>query len=121
MDVPPSATHEQSAMSDSHETVDVIKELRLRRWARAHYVPSEQRGKTWHCVVLDEMHRRDAELQAEKADAQAAQQTGIFAYVPLMPDNFRRLHPSHAGYADPQILRRSAEVEQSVEVFIDLR
>ncbi|MEX2287625.1 MAG: hypothetical protein WD648_11085 [Planctomycetaceae bacterium] len=108
-------------MADTNGAVDVIKELRLRRWARGHYLPAEQRGNTWHLIVLDEMRRRDAELQAEQAEVRAAQQTGIFAYVPLMPDSIRRLHPSHAGFADPQILHCAVEVEQSIEVFIDLR
>ena len=108
-------------MADLHGTVDVIKELRLRRWARGHFVPAEQRGNTWHPIVLDEMRRRDAELQAEEAKVRAAQQTGIFAYVPLMPDNIRRLHSSHAGFADPKTLRCVAEAEQSIELFIDMR
>jgi len=41
--------------------VDFIEELRLRRWAREHYVPRTQRQLSWHPVVLDEMTRKDEE------------------------------------------------------------
>ncbi len=41
--------------------LDFIEELRLRRWARENYVPSEKRPQTLHPVVLDEMHRKEAE------------------------------------------------------------
>ena len=41
--------------------VDFIEELRLRRWAREHYVPRNQREMSWHPVVLDEMDRKDLE------------------------------------------------------------
>jgi hypothetical protein len=48
--------------------LDFIEELRLRRWARENYVPFAQRQKSWHPVVQDEMHRKDAEaLQADSA------------------------------------------------------
>ena len=42
--------------------VDFIEELRLRRWAREHYVPRECRETSWHPVILDEMDRRDLEV-----------------------------------------------------------
>lgn len=42
--------------------LDFIEELRLRRWAREHYVPGERRELAWHPVILDEMARKDAEL-----------------------------------------------------------
>ncbi len=41
---------------------DVVQELRLRSWARSHYVPPENRGDDLHPIVLDEMQRRDAEI-----------------------------------------------------------
>lgn len=41
--------------------LDLIEELRLRRWAREHYVPREQRQRTWHPVVHDEMGKKDRE------------------------------------------------------------
>jgi len=42
--------------------LDLIEELRLRRWAREHYVPRDRRQQTWHPVVLDEMDKKDLEL-----------------------------------------------------------
>ena len=50
-------------------TIDFVRELRLRQWARQHFVPRESRKSTWHPVVLDEMIRRDAEVN-EKPLAQ---------------------------------------------------
>ncbi len=42
--------------------VDFIEELRLRRWAREHYVPRNQRELSWHPVIRDEMDRKDHEM-----------------------------------------------------------
>ncbi|NBO90771.1 MAG: hypothetical protein EBV06_00400 [Planctomycetia bacterium] len=42
--------------------LDIIEELRLRRWARENYVPAELRTSDWHSIVLDEMVRKDREL-----------------------------------------------------------
>jgi hypothetical protein len=41
--------------------LDLIEELRLRRWARQHYVPADERDASWHPVVLDEMDKKDLE------------------------------------------------------------
>jgi hypothetical protein len=43
--------------------LDFIQELRLRRWARENYVPSEQRDSSWHPVILDEMSKKDDETE----------------------------------------------------------
>jgi hypothetical protein len=48
-------------MSPVPAELDFIEELRLRRWARQHYVPPEQRDCSWHPVVLDEMDKKDLE------------------------------------------------------------
>lgn len=42
--------------------VDLIEELRLRRWARENYVPRHQRERSWHPVIRDEMDRKDEEM-----------------------------------------------------------
>lgn len=42
--------------------LDIVEELRLRRWARENYTVSEDRYVGWHPVVLEEMERRDAEV-----------------------------------------------------------
>ncbi len=46
--------------------LDLIEELRLRRWAREHYVPRSQRKLSWHPVVHDEMGKKDHEAGGKK-------------------------------------------------------
>jgi len=48
--------------NDSDTTIDFVRELRLRQWARLHFVAVDARKATWHPVVLDEMRLRDLEL-----------------------------------------------------------
>jgi hypothetical protein len=43
--------------------LDFIQELRLRRWARENYVSAGQREASWHPVILDEMTKKDVELE----------------------------------------------------------
>jgi hypothetical protein len=47
--------------------VDLIEELRLRRWAREHYVPADRRESSWHPVIIDEMVRKEHERNKEEA------------------------------------------------------
>ena len=47
---------------DAGQRVDPVEEFRLRAWARTHYLPESERTGSLHPVVLDEMHRKDAEL-----------------------------------------------------------
>ena len=63
-------------------SIDLIRELRLRQWARTHYVPADMRSRSWHPLVLDEMRRRDEELL--EAGSLAMRTRSI--YVPLVPD-----------------------------------
>jgi hypothetical protein len=44
--------------------LDLIEELRLRRWARENYVPRGQRQTGWHSVVHDEMSKKDFECSS---------------------------------------------------------
>lgn len=41
--------------------LDFIEELRLRRWARENYVPTDERQHSWHPVVHEEMEKKDNE------------------------------------------------------------
>ena len=50
------------AMFDVEE-IDAVEEMRLRTWARANYVPVEERDVTWHPVVLEEMDAKDREME----------------------------------------------------------
>jgi hypothetical protein len=47
----------------SFSRIDAIEELRLRRWAREHYVVASQRPAHWHPIILDEMLAKDDELR----------------------------------------------------------
>ena len=49
------------ATSNLSVDIDLIEELRLRRWARENYVPSGERDTAWHPIILDEMGRKDRE------------------------------------------------------------
>ena len=48
-------------MSHGVLEMDLIEELRLRRWAREHYVPADKRDRSWHPVVQEEMKKKDNE------------------------------------------------------------
>jgi hypothetical protein len=48
-------------MSSSVAEFDFIEELRMRRWARENYVPTEQRKQSWHPIVHEEMEKKDLE------------------------------------------------------------
>ena len=52
--------------------VDLIEELKLRNWARQNYVPSEQRHRSWHPVILEEMVRKDEEVEPEEVLVEAS-------------------------------------------------
>jgi hypothetical protein len=41
--------------------LDVIEELRMRRWARENYVPVDERKQSWHPVIHEEMEKKDLE------------------------------------------------------------
>jgi hypothetical protein len=45
------------------QDIDLIEELRLRRWARENYVPASERDATWHPIILEEMSRKDGEVR----------------------------------------------------------
>lgn len=55
-------------MSSMSADLDLIEELRLRRWARENYVPYPQRLSSWHPVIHDEMGLKDRELRVEAAE-----------------------------------------------------
>ncbi|HEV3147006.1 MAG TPA: hypothetical protein VGZ47_24165 [Gemmataceae bacterium] len=52
--------------------VDLIEELKLRRWARENYVPYDQRNRYWHPVILEEMVRKDEEIEPEEVLVEAS-------------------------------------------------
>ncbi|MBA3313292.1 MAG: hypothetical protein M3552_15350 [Planctomycetota bacterium] len=88
--------------------MDLLNDLRLRRWARENFVPPEQRPEEWDAVILSEMRLRDAEL----ASIGSLEAFGS-KLVPLEPSTYVFDIP-HLGPAAPHFLskpdRRSATV-----------
>jgi hypothetical protein len=52
--------------------LDFIEELRLRRWAREHYVPQNLRKRSWHPIVHEEMEKKDLETAEAQTTPQYA-------------------------------------------------
>lgn len=52
--------------------LDLIEELRMRRWARENYVPEGRREKGWHPVIHDEMTKKDKDLSGRLGFATVA-------------------------------------------------
>lgn len=73
-------------MTGTTINLDLVEELRLRRWARENYVPLDDRLLDWHAVVLDEMSRRDRELQTDtrcrRQDIVPLQPAGLLGDAP---------------------------------------
>ena len=116
--------------------LDLIYELRLRRWARENYQPIADRSATLHPVALAEMLLRDTEM----LEAPAAQPSAFAAgdapewalgdafeqttdatvwsnnpFVPLLPGIYH-IDAAHAGPAAPNYLtlptRNTADVPE---------
>jgi hypothetical protein len=84
--------------------------LRLRRWARENYVPEPaHRDASWHPVVLDEMRRKDRELEEQTAGKPLAS-----TYVPLVPTSLHAIHPAHPADFAPHYLHELSETQVRV-------
>lgn len=64
----------EGCVMDRYVTADIdfIEELRLRRWAREHYVTADARLTSWHPIVIDEMSRKDREQVLASAGVDAS-------------------------------------------------
>ncbi len=89
--------------------MDMLKELRLRRWARENFVLPEERAADWHEVILDEMRIRDAELAAMLSDGHLGS-----ALVPLEPTTYCFDLP-HLGPAQPHFLSKPAREKETAD------
>ena len=58
-------------------SIDLVEELRLRRWARLHHVSADERDRAWHPVILAEMERKDRDVETAEA--------AVSHYVPIAP------------------------------------
>lgn len=82
--------------------MDLLKELRLRRWARENYAAPSDRDASWDPIVLDEMRLRDEEIAKEALVAAATQ------LVPLAPVTYF-LEGPHPGPPTPHFLAKAAD------------
>ena len=98
-------------------SIDLIQELRLRKWAREHYVVAAQRGRHWHPIVLEEMQFRDEELRA----AQASRNLLCSPYVPLDPGETYYLDEPHDAVPEPKSLPALTGAEVSGGTGIPVR
>lgn len=78
--------------------VDIVEELRLRRWARENYVPPKGRNASWHPIVFDEMRIRDVEMIINTRSREP-----LGSYVPLAPAPIQHLHVGHVGLSQPNV------------------
>jgi len=91
-------------MKKGENTVaSLAAELRMRRWARLHYVSSDQRKETWNPIVLDEMRRKDQEMLEAEDNSMKARVSSM--YVPLAPGVRRRLDEAHEEVSTPHIIK----------------
>ncbi|MAT14373.1 MAG: hypothetical protein CMJ46_03790 [Planctomyces sp.] len=99
------------------EKTDIVKELRLRSWARQNYVVLADRSKDWHPIVLDEMNRRDNEILAVQTEKEAWMQAkaGGGNVVPLVPGSILALHAPHKQVPAPKFLSQPVVVDSLAE------
>ena len=58
----------QAAMEmEPTHSVDAVEEMRMRTWARRHYIPAGDRSTDLHPIILDEMLRKDEEQRFRKS------------------------------------------------------
>lgn len=93
----------------SGDQLDLIRELRLRQWARTHYVPVAERGRGWHPIVLDEMRRKDAEQPIQPVLMPVRS-----SFVPLPPTTVHALHAAHSDIPAPKLLQHQSCVGELV-------
>ena len=94
--------------------VNLAKELRLRGWARKNYVSAENRPDKWHPIVLDEMRKRDRELESRSSG-----QTIAGTFAPLPPTDLRRLDEAHESVSEPNLLH--ADSRQPLHLLYESR
>ena len=105
-------------MSVSLGALDLVDELRLRRWARENYVPAASRDGNWHRVVLEEMQHKEEDLR-RTSEAPHFSETSIplrdaarlqnapaehFTRTPERNGTFLVLHQPHSEHTKTELL-----------------
>lgn len=85
--------------------MNLLDELRLRRWARENYAPIDERSGDWDSVILDEMRRRDEELAFDSNLVNGFADDPGSKIVPLAPATWFVDAP-HLGPDCPHFLSR---------------
>jgi hypothetical protein len=96
----------QTPQTSTDPAIDLVEELRLRRWARENYVPVEFRDQSWHAFVLDEMYGKDQELQSADGYVDVARRI-----VPLVAEHGPALRGPHRDIVRAHVLARIPFVE----------
>jgi hypothetical protein len=99
-------------MSNRTQKLDLVAELRLRRWARSHHVAAEERRDAdWHPIVLDEMLRVDRDRYYASLTQTIVTSTGPVSLEPSRHIGIRVDQP-HAAVPVPHIrLTKPANAE----------
>ena len=71
------------------QSLNMLEEIRLRRWGREHYVPELSRRKDWHPIILEEMLIKDQEMGRQNP-------TPDMRFVPLLNHLEFRIDQPHA-------------------------
>lgn len=99
--------------TDVKGRTSLLAEFRLRRWARMHYVSSDQRKETWNPIVLDEMRIKDQEMREAEENSMKARVSSM--YVPLAPGITTRIDEPHQEAAAPHILKMQDPASQRLQ------
>lgn len=95
--------------------MDIVKELRLRRWARENYVLPDQRSNRWDAVILNEMESMDRDIAEQKQNHE-----WLSAYAPVLAqggiEQHRKVHQAHRDLVEPNFLNDT--ISEQSELFI---
>jgi len=84
--------------ADRERRIDLMQELRLRRWARLNYRSEVRQDEDGHPVVLDERRIIESEMAATRVH-----KAGVSTFVPLAPIDVLRIDEPHANISRPVI------------------
>lgn len=108
-----------SVQENSPEEYLRMQSERLKKWAHENYTLPDQRSGSWHPIVLEEMAKRDAEIEILRNQAESWDelQAKLQSIVPLMPDQHLYLHQKHDDTPSPKFMSKpdTVSLEQQEE------
>lgn len=91
------------------DEIDLVQELKLRRWARENYVPAAVRiDDDWHPIVLNEMRHKDEDVQQRELNSSV-----LSSFVPLAPTMTHIIHGAHSKQSRPTRVHSARETAKS--------